>query len=623
MNPFCLFFGFGIYSRLMNINSLNIKLKNAIRIDRALRFVWQASPRHTLLSGIVVIVAGCLPLLSLYLMKLIIDSVTRLSFNSGNMPIDQGISKVFLYILMACGAGLLIAFFNFLSDYLKKAQSLTVADYMFSVLHKKSSEADLAYYESSIYQDTLHRAQMEGPYRPTSIVNGLFLSGQNAASVMAVFFLLLSFSPLLCLVIITATIPGMFFRLKYAKKSYSWQQKRTEDERKALYFNNILTGDLHAKELRLFNLGSYFTGQFKTIRKLLNSEKLGLEKNRLWGDLIAQSSAVISAFAAFAYIAYITIQGNISLGDMVMYYQAFQRGVGYLKTLLESMAQMYEDNLFLSNFYEFLNLEPRVKTPDTPWNMPPQMKEGIEFNKVSFGYQDHAKDVLTCLDFSIKPGEIVALVGENGSGKSTIVKLLSRLYDPAQGNITLDGIDIKNFSLDSFRKKISVVFQDPIKFQLSAKENIYLGNVDKKAEGEKIKDAAVKAGIGKKIESLSSGYDTILGRWFKSGEELSIGQWQMIAIARAFFKDAALVIFDEPSSALDPEAEADIFLKLKTLMQGRSALIISHRYSTVKMADKILVLDKGRIIEQGSHSSLMKKNGKYTKLFNTQAKAYT
>ena len=607
----------------MNINSLNIKLKNAIRIDRALKFVWQASPRHTLFSGIVVIVAGCLPLLSLYLMKLIIDSVTHLSFDSGNMPADQGISRVFLYILLACGAGLLIACFNFLSDYLKKAQSLKVADYMFSVLHKKSCEADLAYYESSTYQDTLHRAQMEGPYRPTSIVNGLFSSGQNAASFIAVFLLLISFSPLLCLVIIIATIPGIFFRLKYAEKNYSWQQKRTQDERKALYFNNILTGDLHAKELRLFNLGSYFTGRFKTIRKLVNHEKLGLEKTRLWGDLIARSCAVISAFAAFAYIASITIQGTISLGDMVMYFQAFQRGGGYLKTLLESMAQMYEDNLFLSNFYDFLNLEPRVKTPDTPRNIPPQIMEGFKFNKVSFGYQDHAKEVLTGLDFSIKPGEIVALVGENGSGKSTIVKLLSRLYDPDQGNITLDGIDIKNFKLASFRKKISVVFQDPIKFQLSVKENIYLGNVDKKTETNKIREAAVKAGIEKKIEDLCSGYDTLLGRWFKGGEELSIGQWQMLAIARAFFKDASLVVFDEPSSALDPGAEADIFLKLKVLMQGRTALIISHRYSTVKMADKILVLDEGRIIEQGSHSVLMKMNGKYARLFNTQAKAYT
>ncbi|MDA3788140.1 MAG: ABC transporter ATP-binding protein [Desulfobacula sp.] len=606
----------------MNINSLNTKLKNALRIDRAIRFVWQASPLYTLLSGIVVIIAGCLPLLSLYLIKLIIDAVTPLAFNPGDIASGQGMSRVFFYICLACGVGLLTAFFSFLSDYLKKAQSLTVTDHMFSVLHAKSMDADLAFYESSQYQDTLHRAQMEGPYRPTSIVNGLFLAGQNAVSFVAVFLLLTSFAPFLSLVIIGATIPGIIFRLKYSKKIYSWQEKRTEDERKSHYYNHILTGDAHAKELRLFNLGPYFTHLFKSIRKLLKGEKLLLEKKRIFGDFMAQSAITIAAFGTFAYIAYRTVQGSITLGDMVMYFQAFQRGVGYLKTLLESMAQMYEDNLFLSNFYDFLNLAPRVKSPETPLEIAEPIVKGIEFKDVNFFYQSCGKKVLNCVNFSIKPGEIVALVGENGSGKSTIVKLLSRLYDPDSGNITLDGTDIKNFRLNEFRKKISIVFQDPIKYHLSVRENIFLGNVDQRDEMEKIKGAAGKAGIDKKIMTFKSGYDTILGRWFKDGEELSIGQWQMVAISRAFFKDAAFVVFDEPSSALDPETEKNIFSKLKTLMQGRSALIISHRYSTVKMADKILVLDKGSIVEQGSHVELMKQDGKYARLFSTQAKAY-
>jgi len=254
--------------------------------------------------------------------------------------------------------------------------------------------------------------------------------------------------------------------------------------------------------------------------------------------------------------------------------------------------------------------------------VPEKIRTNLEFKNVSFFYQNSVKNVINCVNFSIKPGEIVALVGENGSGKSTIVKLLARLYDPQEGSIFLDGQNIKNFKTDDFRKKISVVFQDHIKYQLSAKENIFLGDVEQKDNITKIKKAARQTDVDEKISGFPAGYDTLLGKWFKNGEELSIGQWQMIAISRAFFRDAQIVILDEPSSALDPETEMNIFSKLKNLMKGRAALIISHRYSTVKMADKILVLDKGHIIEQGSHEELIKENGKYARLYNTQAGGY-
>lgn len=606
----------------MNPNSLNTKLKNAVRIDRALKFVWQASPLYTVLSGIVVIAQGILPLISLYLIKLIIDSVTGLDFSPGTSLLDQSFSKTLLYIGMACGVGLLAAFFNFLTDYVKKAQALTVTDYMFSVLHEKSVQADLAFYESPEYRDTLFRAQQEGPYRPTNIVNGLFAAGQSGASFAAVFALLFMFNPILPIVMVVAVIPGVLLRLRYSGKIYSWQEKRTEDERRAYYFHWMLTGDAHAKEFRLFNLGKHFINQFNSIRKTLKKEKLYFEKRRAFGDFVAQSSATMAVFGSFVYIAFKTAQGSITLGDMVMYFQGFQKGLGFLKTFLESFAQMYEDNLFLSQLYEFLKLKPNVVEPENPCQVPEKIKTGIDFKNVNFFYQDKGKNVLNCVNFSIKSGEVVALVGENGSGKSTIVKLLTRLYDPRGGDIFLDGENIKNFKIDEFRKKISVVFQDPIKYQLSARENIYLGDIEQKDNLPGIKAAAIQADVDKKISDFSAGYDTLLGRWFKAGEELSIGQWQMVAIARAFFRDAQLVILDEPSSALDPETEMKIFSKLKKLIKGRSALIISHRYSTVKMADKILVLDKGSIVEQGSHSELMELKGKYARLFTTQAKAY-
>ena len=606
----------------MTPNSLNTKLKNAIRIDRALKFVWQASPLYSILSGLVVLVLGILPLASLYMIKLIIDSITGLDFTKGTRLFDQDFSIPLLYIGIACGIGLITSFFNFISDYIKKAQALTVTDYMLSVLHEKSIRTDLAFYESPEYMDTLFRAQREGPYRPTSIVNGLFSASQSAVSFVAVFWLLFLFNPWLPIVMTIASIPGILLRLKYSEKIYSWQEKRTEDERRSYYFHWMLTGDAHAKEFRLFNLGKHFITQFKSIRKTLKDEKLYFEKRRAFGDFIAQSSATLAVFGSFVYIAFKTAQGTITLGDMVLYFQGFQKGLGFLKTLLESGAQMYEDNLFLSQLYDFLKLKPQIIEPIIPCKVPEKIKSNLEFKNVGFFYHNNVKNVINCVNFSIKPGEIVALVGENGSGKSTIVKLLARLYDPQEGSIFLDGQDIKNFKTDDFRKKISVVFQDHIKYQLSAKENIFLGDVEQKDDIVKIKKAARQTDVDKKISGFPSGYDTLLGKWFKNGEELSIGQWQMVAISRAFFRDAEIVVLDEPSSALDPETEMAIFSKLKKLMKGRAALIISHRYSTVKMADKILVLDKGHIIEQGSHEELIKENGKYARLYNTQAGGY-
>ena len=606
----------------MNPTPLHTKLKNAVRIDRALRFVWQASPVYTMLSGGIVLVLGILPLLSLYLIKLIIDAITGLAFSPDTGMLDPAFAKPLLYIGLACGVGLATAFFNFLTDYIKKAQALVVSDHMFSVLHEKSAAADLAYYESPKYRDTLFRAQREGPYRPMSIVNGLFAAGQSGASFSAVFVLLFLFNPLLAVVMAVAAVPGIILRLKYAEKIYAWQEKRTEDERRAYYFHWMLTSDAHAKEFRLFNLGRYFIDRFKAIRAMLKKEKLYFEKRRAFGDFIAQASSTVAVFGAFVYIALKTARGDITLGDMVMYFQAFQRGLTFLKTLLESGAQMYEDNLFLSHLYEFLALKPLIREPENPSPVPDKIRTSIEFKDVNFFYQNKVKNVLNCVNFSIKPGEIVALVGENGSGKSTIIKLLTRLYDPQKGSILLDGQDIKNFRTNDFRKKISVVFQDHIKYQLSAKENIYLGDIEKKEDLQGIREAAARSDADKIIETFPGGYDTTLGRWFKGGEELSIGQWQMVAISRAFFRDAQIVVLDEPSSALAPDTEKNIFTSLKNLIKNRSALIISHRYSTVQMADKILVMDQGRIIEQGSHDQLMRLNGKYARLYNIQAGGY-
>ena len=307
--------------------SLKTKLKNAVRIDRAIKFVWQASPSNTLLSGGLVVLSGILPLASLYLLKLIIDQVGFLIANPAPSGIaDFFYSRVGWLIGVACGIGLLSALLNLLADYLKKAQAAAVADHMYSVLHEQSCRVDLAFFESPKYKDTLFRAQREGPYRPSSVVNGLFAAGEAGASLIGVLWLLSQFNSLLSLVMVAAAIPGVFLRLNYSKGIYAWQDKRTEDERRAYYFHWMLTGDAHAKEFRLFDLGRYFIERFRQIRSTLKEEKLWFERRRAMGDFIAQASSLICVFGSFAYIAFRAARGEITIGDLVMYFQAFQRG---------------------------------------------------------------------------------------------------------------------------------------------------------------------------------------------------------------------------------------------------------------------------------------------------------
>jgi ATP-binding cassette subfamily B protein len=493
---------------------------------------------------------------------------------------------------------------------------------MYNVLHAKSIEVDLEYYENPQYFDTLHRAQQEGPYRPTQIINGLIRLGQNSISLLAIAGLLLTFHWLIALILFLAAIPGILVRVKHSGRIYQWQRERTSVERKASYFNWLLTGDVHAKEIRLFGLGDLIIRGFSDMRKKLRSEKLKITRQRSTAELVAQASATLAVFGSFGFIAYRTVQGGITLGDMVMYFGAFQRGLGYLRGMLGGLADLYESNLFLSNLYEFLDLEPKVKEPTHPSPVPRPMRQGIIFDHVSFQYPTSHKMVLQDISLSIDPGEVVALVGENGSGKTTLIKLLCRLYDPVAGSITLDDIDLRQFETSALRREITVIFQDYAKYHLTARENIWFGNVEVPNEKEQIMMAACYANVEDLIAKLPKGYETILGKWFEDGEELSVGEWQKVALARAFMREAQIMVLDEPTSALDAKSEYEVFRGFKRLMEGRSAILVSHRFSTVRMADRIYVLEDGTITESGSHQELMERAGKYAQLFEKQAQSY-
>jgi ATP-binding cassette subfamily B protein len=600
--------------------SLRQKVKHALRLDRAVRFVWQAAPGWTVASMTLVVIQGALPLLALYLIKLIVDAVT---FSLGAPDKIAAFRHVALLISFAAGVAILNSLFQQIAGLIKESQTLKVTDHMYDILHSKSMEVDLEYYENPQYLDTLHRAQQEGPYRPTHIVDVLALLGQSSISLLAMLGLLFSFHWIMAVILFAAAIPGVLVRLKYSGKLYRWQRGRTQAERKASYFNWMLTGDSHAKEIRLFNLGDLFKHRFGNLRKQLRRERLDISRKRSFTELGAQIGATLAVFGSFGFIAFRTIQGIITLGDMIMYFQAVQRGLGYLRGMLGGMANLYEDSLFLSNLYEFLDLEPNVKEPLHPVSVPCPMQKGIFFENVSFKYPASNGKVLEDISLHIEKGEVVALVGENGSGKTTLIKLLCRLYDPTGGKIRMDGIDLKQFHTSDLRREISVIFQDYVQYHLTALENIWLGNIERPPEVERIREAAEKAGADKLISGLPQGYNTMLGKWFEHGEELSIGEWQKIALARSFLRNAQIIVLDEPTSALDAKSEYEVFNDFKQYLNGHSAVLISHRFSTVKMADRIFVFDDGKIKENGTHEQLMKLNGKYAYYFEKQAQYYT
>ncbi|MGD9851228.1 MAG: ABC transporter ATP-binding protein [Nitrospirales bacterium] len=561
---------------------------------------------------------GLLPLLTLYLIKLLVDTI---SMGVGQSDSSFSLDGLF-YLILAMGG---VAFVNnacgTLSSLVLRIQSQIVTDHMHKLLHAKSIEVDLEYYENSDYYDTMHRAQEEAPYQPMAILNSLLQIGQNGVSLVAMVGLLWWFHWAVVPVLVLTALPDFLVRLKYSNIVYTWQRQRTPVERKVWYLNWLLTRDIHAKEVRIFNVGPQFCDMFQNLRGLLRGERLSIEKWRAISLVSAQTIGIVGVFGVYYFLANRTLQGMLSLGDLVMYFQAIQRGAGYLQGLGGSLSSLYESSLFLNNLEEFLNIRPKITEPSHPLVVPSPIKTGIGFNHVSFTYGDQDQGTLDDLNFRIQPGEHIAFVGENGAGKTTLVKLLCRLYDPTSGHISLDGIDIRQFSTCDYRKNISVIFQDFARYNLTVTENIALGN-EETPDPLKVLEAAKQAGIDDRLSRLPQGYQTVLGKWFDGGQELSIGEWQKVAIARAFFRNADILVLDEPTSAMDAKAEAELFERFLELARDRMAILISHRLSTVKMVDRIYVLERGRIVESGTHDDLVKKQGEYAKLYGIQAQYY-
>ena len=601
------------------VKRLRTQIAQALHLLPAFKLVWQSSPRWMIARIAVLVFQGVLPLASLYLLKLVIDQV---ALSTTAVDKSAAFQQVLLLLLLLGGVMLLASVITSIAELVSTAQTQRVTDFMQNLLLEKSVAADLEYYENAQYYDTLQRAQQEAPFRPNQILNRVAQILQNSISLAGILGLLVSLYWGLAAILLVAAFPALLVRLKFSKVLYHWQRRRTVLDRKAMYMSVMLTHEQYAKEVRLFQLGPSFREQFRQFRLQIFQESLQITIRRSIASLSAEAFAEILTVGVFIFIAYQTVQGHLKIGDLVLYQQALQRGETALQALLTGLSGLYEDNLFLNNLYEFLNLKPKLRDAAQPIAFPTPIRQGIVLDRVSFQYGNTTRQALYDISLTIHPNETIALVGENGSGKTTLVKLLCRLYDPTQGRITVDGVNLQDIAIADLRRQVSVIFQDYAKYHFTAGENIRLGNVEYPVESAKIEQAARRSGAHEVITGLPQGYSTILGKFFDNGEELSVGQWQKIALARAFLRESQLIVLDEPTSAMDPKAEYEVFQKFRELTQDQMAVIVTHRLSTVKMADRIFVLDQGRIIEQGSHAELIQLGGTYARLFEVQARSY-
>lgn len=585
----------------------------------ALSLVWESSPSLAVAGIVVRIVQGLLPLVVLYLTKLLIDTVT----DALKTPTDDpSLTRILMILGGIAGVAAVTVILTALGGLLSRTQAQIVTDHMYALIQAKSVEVDLEYYENAQYHDTLHRAQQEASYRPTAVLNAVLQLGQNMISLVAMGAVLWWLHWGVIPILILAAVPYLIVRLQQSNRLFVWERERTPLERKAWYVHMLLTQAVAAKEVRLFDLGARLRQWFLEARSVLCRERIALEWRWALSASVAQLIGVAGIFGVYSFVAIRTLQGQFSVGDLVICFQAVQRASGFLESVGQSVANLYENNLFLTTLNEFLGVQSRLRISMSQRAFPHPMSEGIVFDHVSFQYPHEERVAIRDFTFSIRRGEHVAFVGANGAGKTTLVKLLCRLYDPSKGCITIDGTDLRDYPVANVREAVSVIFQDFVKFQLLAKDNIALGVRSSGIDHSVVVQAAKQAGVHEVIERLPHGYESLLGKLFDGGHELSIGEWQKVALARAILRDSQILILDEPTSAMDAKAEAELFERFHELAQGRTAILISHRLSTVKMVDRIFVIDQGQIVEQGTHDELMRQHGLYTSLFLTQAQHY-
>ncbi|MBD2530877.1 ABC transporter ATP-binding protein [Nostoc flagelliforme FACHB-838] len=588
---------------------------------RAVSLVWTTSRSLTILLASLTIVAGLLPAAISYISKLIVDAVVLASQVNSESNGFVNIYPSLSYVGLEAIAVILLAGSQRGITICQSLLRALMGQRVNVLILEKALTLDLRQFEDSEFYDKLTNARREASVRPLSLVNRTFGLVQNALSLFTYGILLVNFSGWAVVVLILAAMPVFIAETKFAGEGFRLFSWRAAETRQQHYLENLLAREDFVTEVKLYQLGKMLLGRYRNLFEQLYGEDRDLTLRRgLWGYLLGLVSTG-AFYLAYAWIVLETVRGKISLGDMTMYLTVFRQGQSTFSNALTSIGGMYEDNLYLSNLYDFLEEEVPKSWGKATIGLNPQ--DGIRFENVSFTYPGSSKPALTNISLHLKPREKLAIVGENGSGKTTLIKLLTRLYTPDSGRIFLDGLDLQEWDVDVLRRRIGVIFQNFVRYQFTVGENIGVGDVEHLENKTRWQTAAEKGMAQSFIDQLPQSFQTQLGRWFKGGQELSGGQWQKIALSRAFMRSQAdILVLDEPTSAIDAQAEFEIFNHFRTVTKNQMVLLISHRFSTVRMADKILVIENGEVIEQGTHEELLKVGGRYAKLFLLQAAGY-
>ncbi|HOY18095.1 MAG TPA: ABC transporter ATP-binding protein [Haliscomenobacter sp.] len=578
--------------------------------------IWQTEPRLAAINIVLRLLKAGVPLLTLYLGKLIVDEIIRLMSAS-----EKDLSQ--LWLLLGAEFAVVIV-----SDLLNRGIGLTenllgdlVSNRTSVDIMQHAAKLDLFQFENPEFYDKLERARRQTTNR-TVLMTQVLTQFQD---IITIFFLgagLVAFNPWLILILFVAVIPSFLGESYFNQQSYSLSLSWTPERRELDYLRYIGASDETAKEVKIFNLSNFIIERFKKLshKYFLANRKIIIQRS-IWGLLLAALGSA-AYYGAYVLIALQTVGGLITVGTLTFLTGSFQRLHGLLEGVMTRFSKIAESALYLKDLFDFFNIKPDIVSTPGSRPFPEKLQGGFVFENVSFRYPDQERWAIRNLSFTLEAGEKLALVGENGAGKTTLVKLLARLYEPTEGRILIDGVDIRDYNLQSLRQSIGIIFQDYIRFQLTAAENIAVGDIAQKDKHEDVVSSAEKSLANTVIDQLPERYEQMLGRRFKNGVDLSGGQWQKIALGRAYMRDAQLLILDEPTSALDARAEHEVFLRFAELISGKSAVLISHRFSTVRMADRILVLENGQMVEIGSHEELLAKGGKYAELFTLQAQGY-
>lgn len=589
-------------------------------IPRSLELAWQANRVAAVGMAIVTLLAAALPAAQAWVGKLIVDTVVDAINNA--LPVQVGLEAALPFLLIEFGLITLGTILSQSRSLLEHMLNARLGHTINTAIIRKALALDLHYFEDADFYDKLQNARREADYRALSIINTSFLMVQNVITLASFAVLLLAFSPLITLVLFGATIPAFIAQTRYSSVHFRLLTWRAPEFRRMQYLEYLLTVDNSVKEVKLFGLGEPLLKRYHDMFWKFYREDASLARRRSLVSMFWALVSTASYYGAYAWIVWQTIGGVITLGDMTLYLALFRQSQGTFQGLFDNIGRIYESGLFMGNLFGFLGLVPQMPQTEQAQRVPRPIMHGIEFRDVSFRYAGREDWALRHVNLYIAPGEKLALVGANGAGKTTLIKLLTRLYDPTEGQILLDGVDLREYDLDDLRECIGVIFQDFVRYHSTARENVGFGQIKALENEARVVAAAERGGADEVIVELPEGYNTMLGRWFEKGFELSGGQWQKLALGRAFMRDGEVLVLDEPTAALDAEREYEIFQRFHDLTAGKIALLISHRFSTVRMADRIAVLDHGQVTELGTHLELLQLDGTYARLFSLQAEGY-